>query len=258
MSTERIRASCGSLDAILPPSLKAVLLGSLASRPSEQLVLRSMFTGDAGEGTEVINRRTLIEEEDVASEDRLRELEEKYEDYKVYDNRGEKIGKVDDLFVEETDHEEYIGVKMGFFGLKSTLIPMDIVRVNEGDRSIEVAESKDYVKDAPSFDDDEDITPDYEESIRSYFGLESLGTSGGGYGAYSGTGEDDEHAEGEREEPQAHHTRAEPTEYDDRSSVEPEYRDSAGSTARGGEASRDVPEYGGAREPSEGSPFTSS
>jgi len=194
----------------------------------------------------------------VASEDRLRELEEKYEDYKVYDNRGEKIGKVDDLFVDETDHEEYIGVKMGFFGLKSTLIPMDIVRVNEGDRSIEVAESKDYVKDAPSFDDDEDITPDYEESIRSYFGLESLGTSRGGYGAYSGTGEDDEHAEGEREEPQAHHTRAEPTEYDDRSSVEPEYRYSAGSTERGGEASRDVPEYGGAREPSEGSPFTSS
>ena len=34
-----------------------------------------MFTGDAGEGTEVINRRTHTEEEDVASEDRLRELE---------------------------------------------------------------------------------------------------------------------------------------------------------------------------------------
>ena len=36
----------------------------------------------------------------MASEDRLRELEEKYEDYKVYDNRGERIGKVDDLFVD--------------------------------------------------------------------------------------------------------------------------------------------------------------
>jgi sporulation protein YlmC with PRC-barrel domain len=113
----------------------------------------------------------------VASEDRLRELEEKYEDYKVYDNQGEKIGKVDDLFVDETDHEEYIGVKMGFFGLKSTLIPMDIVRVNEGERTIEVAESKDHVKDAPSFDDDEDITSDYEDRIRSHFGLESLGTA---------------------------------------------------------------------------------
>jgi sporulation protein YlmC with PRC-barrel domain len=117
----------------------------------------------------------------VASDDRLRELEEKYEDYKVYDNQGEKIGKVDDLFVDETDREEYIGVKMGIFGLKSTLIPMDIVRVNEGERTIEVSESKDHVKDAPSFDDDEDITPDYEDRIRSHFGLESLGSSEGGY-----------------------------------------------------------------------------
>jgi sporulation protein YlmC with PRC-barrel domain len=117
----------------------------------------------------------------VASDDRLRELEEKYEDYKVYDNQGEKIGKVDDLFVDETDREEYIGVKMGIFGLKSTLIPMDIVRVNEGERTIEVSESKDHVKDAPSFDDDEDITPAYEDRIRSHFGLESLGSSEGGY-----------------------------------------------------------------------------
>jgi sporulation protein YlmC with PRC-barrel domain len=102
----------------------------------------------------------------VASEDRLRELEEKYEDYKVYDNQGERIGKVDDLFVDETDREEYIGVKMGFLGLKSTLIPMDIVRVNEGERTIEVSESKDHVRNAPSFDDDEDITSDYEDRIR--------------------------------------------------------------------------------------------
>jgi len=175
-----------------------------------------MFTGDAGRGTEVLNDRTLIEEEAVASEDRLRELEEKYEDYKVYDNRGEKIGKVDDLFVDESDREEYIGVKMGFFGMKSTLIPMDIVRVNEDDRSIEVSDSKDHVKSAPSFDDDEDITPDYEGRIRNYFGLESLDTSEGGYGAYSGT--DDRDTDDTRE-------------YEDHSSIDSEER--AGSTTEG-------------------------
>ena len=123
----------------------------------------------------------------MASEERLRELEEKYEGYKVYDNRGERIGKVDDLFVDEADREEYIGVKMGFFGRKSTLIPMDIVRVNEADRAMEVSESKDHVKNAPSFDDDEDITRDYEERIRSYFGLQSQSPpqTRGSYGAYS-------------------------------------------------------------------------
>jgi len=130
----------------------------------------------------------------VTSEERLRELEEKYEGYKVYDNRGERIGKVDDLFIDEADREEYIGVKMGFLGRKSTLIPMDIVRVNEADRAVEVSESKDHVKDAPSFDDDEDITPEYEDRIRSHFGLESPGSSypRGSYGAPSST-RDEEH-----------------------------------------------------------------
>jgi sporulation protein YlmC with PRC-barrel domain len=192
-----------------------------------------MFTGDAGEGTEGISRRTHIEEEDVASDDRLRELEEKYEDYKVYDNQGERIGKVDDLFVDESDREEYIGVKMGFFGMKSTLIPMDIVRVNENEKRVEVSDSKDHVKSAPSFDDDEDITSDYEDRIRSYFGLESLGTSESGYGSYSATdaAEDD--------------TR----EYDDHSSLESEERAEPATEApeeaqRGYGETRESPEAG--------------
>lgn len=146
-----------------------------------------MFIRGTGGGIDVTYSRRLTEEERVASEDRLRELEEKYEHYKVYDNQGQKIGKVDDLFIDETDREEYIGVKMGFLGMKSTLIPMDIVRVNEDDRSVEVSESKDHVKNAPSFDDDEDITPDYEDRIRGHFGLEPLGPSGA-YEAPSGTG----------------------------------------------------------------------
>src|SRR5215203_6303595 len=127
------------------------------------------------------SRRTI-----VASEEKLRELEDKYEGYTVYDNRGGKIGKVDDLFIDEADREEYIGVKMGFLGRKSTLIPMDIVRVNEADKAIEVSESKDHVKDAPSFDDDEDITPEYEDRIRSHFGLQAHDPSGS-RGAYAGS-----------------------------------------------------------------------
>jgi hypothetical protein len=124
----------------------------------------------------------------MAGEDHLRELEARYEDYKVYDNAGEKIGKVDDLFIDEADREEYIGVKMGFFGLSSTLIPMDIVRVDERERIMEVADSKDHVKDAPTFDDDYDITPEFEDRIRRHFGLESMESSAerGSYGRYAG------------------------------------------------------------------------
>ncbi|MDQ3861357.1 MAG: PRC-barrel domain-containing protein, partial [Actinomycetota bacterium] len=121
----------------------------------------------------------------MANDERLRELEERYEGYTVYDNTGSRIGKVDDLFVDETDREEYIGVKMGLFGLSgTTLIPMEIVRVNDQERTIEVSESKDRVKDAPHFSDDDDVTPDFEERIRRHFGLESLesSTDRGSYG----------------------------------------------------------------------------
>jgi sporulation protein YlmC with PRC-barrel domain len=211
-----------------------------------------MFTVGRGAGTQRVDRRRRIEEESVTSEERLRELEDKYEDFKVYDNQGSKIGKVDDLFVDETDREEYIGVKLGLLGRKSTLIPMDIVRVNEADRAIEVSESKDRVKDAPSFDDDEDITGDYERRIREHFGLESTGSSSSsGYGAYAGGGTGEQEGDDSRDySSQTGTTEGEHS--SERASGDTEYADDrTGSTSGGG--SQSVPEYGGSQEGSTGS-----
>ncbi len=117
--------------------------------------------------------------------DRFRELEDMYSGYQVNDRNGEKIGKVDDLFVDEDDSTEYIGVKMGFLGMNSTLIPMEICRVDEGSETITVSSEKDRVKDGLSFDDDEAITPEFERQVREYYGLEALNDGGrGGYGGY--------------------------------------------------------------------------
>ena len=41
---------------------------------------------------------------------------QRYEGYTVYDRDGNKIGKVDELFVDENDQIEYLGVKMGLRG----------------------------------------------------------------------------------------------------------------------------------------------
>ncbi len=118
----------------------------------------------------------------MTHEDRLRELEKKYDGFKVYDNNGDSIGKVDDLFVDEQDREEYIGVKMGLFGLSgTTLIPIEMTRVNGQDRTIEVSESKERVKDAPHYNDDDDIDPGFEDRIRSHFGLSSGSGATGSY-----------------------------------------------------------------------------
>src|SRR3954464_14737811 len=119
----------------------------------------------------------------------MRDLEERYEGYTVYDNTREKVGKVDDLFVDETEREEYLGVKMGFFGLSGTvLIPMEIVRVNEREKAIELSVDKDHVKDAPTYNYDEDVTAEYEDRLRQHFGLESREPSStrGSYGRYGG------------------------------------------------------------------------
>ena len=127
--------------------------------------------------------------------DRFTAIEDQYADYTVYDRDGDKIGKVDDLFVDEHDQPEYIGVKMGFLGTRSTLIPWEIATVDENDRRIEVSVDKAQVKEGPSFDDDEDITPDYEERVYSHYGLQRAQTGGeqqrGGYGAYYGDDQDE-------------------------------------------------------------------
>jgi PRC-barrel domain protein len=111
---------------------------------------------------------------------------EAYRDYTVYDQHYEKVGRVDDLFVDENDRPEYIGVKMGLFGTKSTLIPIELVRVNDRRKLVEVAADGETIKHAPTFEDDGDITPEYEHGVHGYFGLvppgaEQQRSSYGGY-----------------------------------------------------------------------------
>jgi uncharacterized protein (TIGR02271 family) len=118
--------------------------------------------------------------------DRFTTVEDRFAGYTVYDRDGDKIGKVDDLFLDENDQPEYIGVKMGFFGLSSTLVPMDAVRVDESQQALYVQSEKDEVKNGPRFDDDNEITPEYERQVREYYGLgaSSATEERGSYGAY--------------------------------------------------------------------------
>ena len=121
--------------------------------------------------------------------DRFTAIEDQYAGYEVYDRNGEKIGKVDDLFVDENDQPEYVGVKMGFLGLEGTsLIPWELTRANGEGHRIEVSVEKAQVKEGPSFNDDRDITPEYEEQVYSHYGLQRAQANGGrgGYGEYYG------------------------------------------------------------------------
>jgi uncharacterized protein (TIGR02271 family) len=121
-----------------------------------------------------------------ARSDKFTEVEDRYAGYTVYDRHYEKIGEVDDLFLDENDSPQYIGVKMGFLGTRTTLIPFEIVRVNDERQVIEVAADKETVKNGPTYDDDREITPKFENEVYSYYGLQRASTIGesGTYGAY--------------------------------------------------------------------------
>src|SRR3712207_5454631 len=128
--------------------------------------------------------------------DRFTAIEDRFAGYAVYDRNDEKIGKVDDLFVDEQDNPEYIGVKMGFLGTRSTLIPMEIATIDEAARRINVATDKQTAKNAPTFEDDREVTPEFENEVYSYYGLQRAEptTTRGAYDAYRAapTTEEDE------------------------------------------------------------------
>ena len=122
-----------------------------------------------------------------ARTDKFTEVEDRYAGYTVYDQHSEKMGKVDDLFLDENDSPEYLGVKMGFLGTRTTLIPFQMARVNDARQVIEVAADKETLKNGPTFDDDREITPEFENEVYSYYGLQRPSTieHSGTYAAHS-------------------------------------------------------------------------
>jgi uncharacterized protein (TIGR02271 family) len=120
--------------------------------------------------------------------DRFTAVEDQYAGYTVVDESGSKIGKVDDLFLDENDQPEYFGVKMGFLGTSSTLIPFGMARVNDERQVIEVFKDKETVKNGPTFDDDKEITPEFEDEVYSYYDLEYTNGPDGRGSYYSEAG----------------------------------------------------------------------
>lgn len=103
--------------------------------------------------------------------DPFAELKEVHGHYKVFDAHYENVGKVDDLFVDAEDRPIYIGLKTGMLGTRSILVPMEIVRVNDRRRVVEISESKENMEHAPSLENDAELTPEIEDGIRRFFGL---------------------------------------------------------------------------------------
>ena len=89
----------------------------------------------------------------------------------LYDLDGNKIGKVEDVrYGDVTGGLTWLVVETGLLGTKSIFVPAAEVR-RAGDR-LSVAHSEARVKDAPPVENAEALTPDDENKLCRYYGLQ--------------------------------------------------------------------------------------
>jgi PRC-barrel domain protein len=105
----------------------------------------------------------------------LRKMEDMYSRYDVVDRNGAKIGTVDTAYIDERDQHEYVAVSRGVLGLipgtGSSLIPLDISRVDNNRKTIELSVDKDMVKDSPSVDTGRPLSSEQASQVRGYYRL---------------------------------------------------------------------------------------
>jgi poly-beta-hydroxybutyrate-responsive repressor len=99
--------------------------------------------------------------------------ENRFVDYAVCDDVDGRTGKVYGLFADENGNLEYLGAKVGSLGLRATPIPIDIARVNERRKLVELCESKERLKDAAILEDDKEMITEIDSRVRDFFGVVS-------------------------------------------------------------------------------------
>lgn len=104
-------------------------------------------------------------------DERFGELKRAYREYKVCDEHYEKLGKVEEILVDAAGEPLYVGIRLSLLKPEATLIPVELARVNDKRQLIEVARPKYDVEHAPTLEEHEEITPEFEDGVRSYFGL---------------------------------------------------------------------------------------
>jgi uncharacterized protein (TIGR02271 family) len=120
---------------------------------------------------------------DEQRDDRLGPIKERYANYEVYDRDGERLGKVNALFLDEADRPGYVGVKIGLLAARTSLIPGAVVMAEDERRRLVISRPKGVVQDGPSFEDADEVTLEFEERVHHHYGLPSApSTEGrGGY-----------------------------------------------------------------------------
>jgi uncharacterized protein (TIGR02271 family) len=86
----------------------------------------------------------------------------------VYSSDGEKLGKVDDVLVDEHDTPVFIETKKGLFSGRRHIVPVSGMAVADDD--LTVAYTKEQLENAPSFDPDDEVDYERERQLGTHYG----------------------------------------------------------------------------------------
>lgn len=93
-------------------------------------------------------------------------------DRTAVDVDGDKVGKIFDVYVDnETNQPEWLAVNTGMFGSKVSFVPIGGATLVGDD--VQIAFSKDQVKDAPNADADGELSPEEEDALYLHYGRQS-------------------------------------------------------------------------------------
>ena len=87
----------------------------------------------------------------------------------LVDRDGDKIGKLEELYLDESDRPAWGSVSTGLFGRRQSFVPLADLR--EAGDDLQVPYEKDRVKDAPNADPDEQLSPEEEDALHRHYGL---------------------------------------------------------------------------------------
>ena len=91
-------------------------------------------------------------------------------DADVYDQAGDKIGSIDQIYLDDKSGQpEWLTVSTGWFGTSTQFVPISGSASHEG--GLKVPYTTDHIKDAPSVDADKHLDADQEKKLYSHYKL---------------------------------------------------------------------------------------
>lgn len=92
--------------------------------------------------------------------------------YSVQDQAGQSVGKVHNLWIDETARPLFLGVKTGWLFGKNHVVPIERADVNDHRQSVRLPFTEEQIKNAPTFSEDADIEDYDQDRIFAYYGVQ--------------------------------------------------------------------------------------